>query len=122
MSFYAGSSSRTTNDFGKSGDERAQVVNDILDVEPLLRATCTHEIDATQSVAAVLAELLAIGDDVSCRTTRGAAVVACASARECHPTVSRPIGHPTRGVTVYAVTLRQCLRECCFDTTAVRWL
>jgi len=52
--------SRTTNGYGKSVDERERIVSDISDVEPLLRATCTHEIDATQSVAAVVAELVAI--------------------------------------------------------------
>ena len=54
--------SRTTNDFGKSVEERERVLGDIADVEPLLRATCTHEIDATQSVGAVVAELIAIGE------------------------------------------------------------
>ena len=54
--------SRTTNDYGKSVDERERIVGDISDVEPLLRATCTHEIDATQSIASVVAELLAIAE------------------------------------------------------------
>lgn len=54
--------SRTTNDFGKSVEERERVLGDIADVEPLLRATCTHEIDATQSIGAVVAELIAIGE------------------------------------------------------------
>jgi dephospho-CoA kinase len=53
---------RTTNDFGKSSDERERVVEDIADVEPLLRATCTHEIDATRPLAEVVAELIAIGE------------------------------------------------------------
>ena len=56
---------RTTNVFGKSIEERERIVSDIDDVEPLLRASCTHEIDATQPVAAVVAELIAIGEDVS---------------------------------------------------------
>jgi dephospho-CoA kinase len=55
--------SRTTNDYGKSIDERQRIVSDISHVEPLLRAACTHEIDATQPVAAVVAELAAIGED-----------------------------------------------------------
>ena len=55
--------SRTTNDYGKSIDERQRIVGDISHVERLLRAACTHEIDATQSVAAVVAELAAIGED-----------------------------------------------------------
>ena len=53
--------SRTTNDYGKSIDERDRIVSDISAVEPQLRATCTHEIDATQSIAAVVAKLVAIG-------------------------------------------------------------
>jgi len=56
---------RTTNDCGKSVDERERILNDISNVEPLLRATCTHEIDATHSVAAVVAELVAIGEGVA---------------------------------------------------------
>jgi dephospho-CoA kinase len=58
-------SARTTNDFGKSADERERIVRDIADTEPLLRATCTHEIDATQPIAAVVAELVAIAGDPS---------------------------------------------------------
>ena len=57
--------SRTTNDYGKSTDELDRIVSDISDVEPLLRATCTHEIDATQSVATVVAELVAIGENIA---------------------------------------------------------
>ncbi len=56
--------SRTTNDFGKTIEERERIISDIRDVEPLLRATCTHEIDATQSIADVVAELIAIGEHV----------------------------------------------------------
>jgi hypothetical protein len=54
--------SRTTNDFGKTIEERERIISDIRDVEPLLRATCTHEIDATQSIADVVAKLIAIGE------------------------------------------------------------
>ncbi len=53
---------RTTNDYGKAHDERDRVVREIADVEPLLRATCTHEIDATRSVASVVEELVAVGE------------------------------------------------------------
>ena len=55
--------SRTTNEYGKSIDERQRIVSDISHVERLLRAACTHEIDATQSIAAVVAELAAIGEN-----------------------------------------------------------
>ena len=39
---------RTTNDYGKSGEERDLILHQLAEVEPLLRATCTHEVDATQ--------------------------------------------------------------------------
>ena len=55
---------RTTNDYGKSADERDLILGHLADVEPLLRATCTHEIDATQPIEKVVAELLAIGADI----------------------------------------------------------
>jgi dephospho-CoA kinase len=53
---------RTTNGYGKSVEERAQIVENITDVEPVLRATCTHEIDATQPIDAVVSQLVAIGE------------------------------------------------------------
>jgi hypothetical protein len=53
--------SRTTNDYGKTDEERDLIRGHVADVEPLLRATCTHELDATQSVADVVAELVQIG-------------------------------------------------------------
>lgn len=52
---------RTTNDYGKAADERALILAQLSEVEPLLRATCTHEIDATQPLEAVVAQLVAIG-------------------------------------------------------------
>lgn len=53
--------SRTTNAYGKSAEERALILRHLAEVEPLLRATCTHEIDASQPLEAVVAELVAIG-------------------------------------------------------------
>jgi adenylate kinase family enzyme len=53
--------SRTTNDFGKDDQEREAILRDIAEVEPLLRETCTHEIDATQPIAFVVQQLVAIG-------------------------------------------------------------
>ena len=53
--------SRTANDYGKSADERALVLAHLAQVEPLLRATGTHGIDATQPIADVVAELAEIG-------------------------------------------------------------
>src|SRR4051794_30222712 len=53
--------SRTTNDYGKSADGRDLILRHIAEVEPLLRATCTHEVDATQPVAVVVEQLAGIG-------------------------------------------------------------
>jgi shikimate kinase len=54
---------RTTNDYGKTAEERVRILSDLAEVEPLLRATCTHEIDATQPLADVVAQLIEIGRD-----------------------------------------------------------
>lgn len=54
-------STRTTNAYGKSSEERELILGHLRDVEPLLRATCTHEIDATQPLAAVVEQLVEIG-------------------------------------------------------------
>jgi dephospho-CoA kinase len=52
---------RTKNDYGKAVEERALILSDVAEVEPLLRATCTHEIDATQPIVDVVAQLVEIG-------------------------------------------------------------
>jgi dephospho-CoA kinase len=52
---------RTTNEYGKSPHQRELILAHIAEVEPLLRATCTHEVDASRPVEEVVAELLAIG-------------------------------------------------------------
>ena len=53
--------SRTTNDYGKAAEERALILEHIAEVEPLLRAGCTHEIDAAQPLGDIVEELVAIG-------------------------------------------------------------
>ena len=53
--------SRTTNEYGKRPDERGLILSHLAWVEPRLRATCTHEIDASRSLAEVVGELIAIG-------------------------------------------------------------
>jgi dephospho-CoA kinase len=53
---------RRTNDYGKSGEDRALILRHLAEVEPRLRATCTHEVDAAQPVDAVVEQLIAIGD------------------------------------------------------------
>ena len=52
--------SRTTNDYGKSPVERERILSDLAAVEPLLRATCTHELDANRPVEDVVDALVAI--------------------------------------------------------------
>ena len=52
---------RTTNDYGKADDQRDLILADLAEVEPLLRATSTHELDATQPLDAVVAALAELG-------------------------------------------------------------
>jgi dephospho-CoA kinase len=52
---------RTTNDYGKEPEERGLILSQLDWVEPRLRATCTHEIDAGRALDEVVAELIAIG-------------------------------------------------------------
>jgi dephospho-CoA kinase len=56
---------RGTNDYGKSSEERNLILQHLADVEPLLRATCTHEVDATQPLDVVVAQLVALGQEPS---------------------------------------------------------
>jgi len=51
---------RTTNDYGKTPLERAMILDDLDKVEPLLRAGCTHELDARRPLADIVADLTAI--------------------------------------------------------------
>ena len=53
--------SRTSSAYGKAAEERDLILAQLAEVEPLLRATCTHEIDATQPIEDVVAELVVIG-------------------------------------------------------------
>jgi shikimate kinase len=52
---------RTTNDYGKSPEQRALILEHLEQVEPLLRATCTHELDASQPLEVVVAQLVDVG-------------------------------------------------------------
>jgi hypothetical protein len=51
---------RTTNSYGKTPVERAMILDDLAKVEPLLRASCTHELDASRPLNQVVADLIAI--------------------------------------------------------------
>jgi AAA domain-containing protein len=52
---------RTTNEFGKTVEEREQILADLAAFEPGLRATCTHELDATRPLTEIVDALGAIG-------------------------------------------------------------
>jgi broad-specificity NMP kinase len=54
---------RDTNDYGKRAGELDLVLRQLVEVEPLLRATCTHEIDATRPLDVVVAELAALAEE-----------------------------------------------------------
>lgn len=72
---------RTTNDYGKNDEERKLVLEHIAEVEPLLRATCTHEIDASRALENVVAELISIAGPTAARLGRAAHEHAAEEAR-----------------------------------------
>jgi len=51
---------RTGNDYGKTELDRAEIAADVAEIEPLLRASCTHEIDANRPLADIVADLITI--------------------------------------------------------------
>jgi dephospho-CoA kinase len=51
---------RTNNPYGHHPQERANILRDLAEVEPLLRATATIEIDASAPIATVVGELEAL--------------------------------------------------------------
>jgi broad-specificity NMP kinase len=53
---------RATNDYGKSSEDRDLILRHLVEVEPLLRATCTHEVDAAQPLDVVVRQLITIGE------------------------------------------------------------
>ena len=53
---------RTTNGFGKRGDERARIARDTAEVEPVLRARATVEVDTRRPLEEVVADVLAAAD------------------------------------------------------------
>ena len=53
-------SRRTSNPYGKSDLERAMILDDLANIEPRLRATSTHELDASRPLEDVVADLMAI--------------------------------------------------------------
>lgn len=51
---------RVTNAYGRTRLERGMILADLAEVEPLLRAECTHELDASRPLDEVVADLIAI--------------------------------------------------------------
>jgi dephospho-CoA kinase len=51
---------RTNNPFGKTAEERARILADLAEVEPLLRQAATHEIDTTGPLSEVVDVLISI--------------------------------------------------------------
>lgn len=52
---------RSSHAFGQDPEEMARVLEDLRSVEPLLRASCTHEIVTTVPVSEVVDRILEIG-------------------------------------------------------------
>jgi len=52
---------RTTNSYGKPPEQRERILRDLAEVEPLLRRTCTVEIDATRPLVDVVNHLAKLG-------------------------------------------------------------
>ena len=52
--------SGTTNKYGKTPVERAMILDDLARVEPVLRASYTHELDASRPLDEVVADSIAI--------------------------------------------------------------
>ncbi|HVV23290.1 MAG TPA: AAA family ATPase [Pseudonocardiaceae bacterium] len=51
---------RDTNPFGKTAEERARIIADTAEIEPLLRASATVEIDARRPLVDVVDQLAAL--------------------------------------------------------------
>ncbi len=56
-------SRRSTNQYGKTPLERAEILADLEEIEPLLRQACTHELDATRPLADTVADLVVIATE-----------------------------------------------------------
>jgi shikimate kinase len=56
---------RTTNPYGKGPGERELILHHIETVEPLLRATSTHELDSRRPLGEVVAALVPIAEEAA---------------------------------------------------------
>jgi shikimate kinase len=61
---------RTINSYGKTALERAEILADLAEIEPLLRKGCTHEVDASRPLPEVVSDLIAIASDPSANPIR----------------------------------------------------
>jgi shikimate kinase len=55
---------RTTNTYGKTAKQREFILQHLAEVESLLRRSCTHEIDATQPLSAIVDQLAGLGREL----------------------------------------------------------
>jgi hypothetical protein len=62
---------RTTNAYGKSPEQRDLVLQHLDEVEPLLRRTCSHEIDAAQPLATVVDQLVELSREPGAYASAG---------------------------------------------------
>jgi hypothetical protein len=51
---------RTTNDYGKTDQGRSEILADLAEIEPVLRASCTHELDASRPLDEVVADVIGL--------------------------------------------------------------
>lgn len=61
---------RETNNFGKSPEERARVLADIKEIEPLLRKTSTHVINTNCPLSDVVDQLELIAESIESRAAQ----------------------------------------------------
>ena len=83
---------RTTNSYGKAAWERAEILTDLAEIEPLLRQSCTHELDSSRPLDAVVADLISIeslSDQAATAGDRRAADGGCEVSPESLPTAFR---------------------------------
>jgi dephospho-CoA kinase len=52
---------RATNDYGKSPEQRKLVLQQLVEIEPRLRRTCTHELDAAEPLSNIVDRLAELG-------------------------------------------------------------
>ena len=52
---------RAGNPYGKTAEQRATILRDLVTVEPLLRRTCTLEVDATRPLSEIISQLAQLG-------------------------------------------------------------